>query len=269
MAFASADQAKQAITAGRAQRWIFDKAGTNIPEAAGQIVTFANEAGTPGAMADPSTYANCTSLDGTMTFTNVSPGNRYLVGGSLTATQDGTIIIYDRLGHIGAISLASTGNKTVSSSALPRSMSTNDLANVEAWLELTTATTTTAPIVSMNSYTNEAGTAARAGGSLTFPATATNVRWMGKLPLQAGDKGVQAVSTINVATAASAGVANVVLLRQIAQVGVYANVATPFAPDHIDDMPRVYDGSSLCIMFMASSAAALNIRGRLVFAYDA
>lgn len=242
------------------------KIGTNTPEAAGQWVTFQNEAGSPGAMADPSTYANCTSLAGTMTFSNVSPANRYLTGCSLISSQLGTLMVYDRLGHIGAVSLASTGNKTISSSALPRSMSTNDLLNVECWVELTTATTVTAPIISMNSYTDETGSSGAAGGSLTFPATATNVRWMGKLPLAAGDKAVQAVSTINVATAASAGVANVLLMRPIAYIPLLANVATVM---EIDARPRVYDGSSLCLAFFASAASALSLWGRLEFTYDA
>lgn len=268
MALGSLTAVREARAAGRKQDWIISKIGTNVPEAAGQWVTFANEAGSPGAMADPTTYANCTSLNGTMTFTDVSPANRYLTGCALwtTSTLPVTLMVYDRLGHIGSISLASTGNKTVSSSALPRSMSTNDLLNVEAWLELTTATTTTAPVVSMNSYTNEGGTGGRAGGSLTFPATATNVRWMGRLPMQAGDQAVQAVSTINVATAASAGVANVLLIRPIAFIPLLPNVVTVMP---IDDRPRVYDGSSLCLAVLAGSAAALSIGGRLEFTYDA
>lgn len=266
MAFASRDQIRQARTNGQKQDWVLTKAGVNVPEAAGNWVTFANEAGTPGAMADPTTYANCTSLAGTMTFTNVSPANRYLTGCSLMATANCTLMVYDRLGHIGAISLASTGNKTVTSSALPRSMATNDLLNVECWVELTTATTTTAPIISLNSYTNEAGTnGPQAGGSLTFPATATNVRWMGKLPLQAGDKAVQAISTINVATAGATGVANVILLRPLAFIPLIANVATVM---DIETLPRVYDGSSLCVAVMATAAAALSLHGSLEFTYD-
>lgn len=270
MALGSLTAVREARAAGRTQDWDIMKIGTNTPEAAGQWVTFANEIGSPGVMADPTTYANCEDLAGTMLFTDKSPANRYLTGCSLMSTQNGTLMVYDRLGHIGSVSLASTGNKTISSSALPRSMSTNDLLNVECWLELTTATTTTAAVVRMNSYTDEAGNSGQdAGlttGILTLPATATNVRWMGKLPLLAGDKAVQAVSTLNVSTAASAGVANVMLMRPIAYIPLLANVATVM---EIDGRPRVYDGSSLCLAFFASAASALSLWGRLEFTYDA
>lgn len=266
MAFASRDQIRQAITAGRVQRWHFAKDGTATPTAVGTFASLAAASGVPGAMADPTTYANTTDFAGSMLNTNVSPGNRYLTNATVFASQNGGLLVYDRLGHIGGISLASTGNKTVSSSALPRSMGTNDLNNVECWVEVTTATATTAVVMSMNSYTNQAGTAARAGGTITFPATATIARYMAKLPLQAGDKGVQAVSTLDVATAASAGVCNVILLRPLAYIPVVANIPTVM---DIDELPRVYDGSSVCLAFMCSAASSVDVGGCLTFAYDA
>ena len=270
MAFASRDQIRQAITAGRVQRWHFMKDGeaTNeTPEAAGSWVSYYLAVGTPGAGAAPAAYANLTDFAGSMNNTNVSPGNRYLSDAVVCSSQTGTLMVYDRLGHIGAISLASTGNKTVSSSALPRSMGTNDLCNVEAWVEVDVATATTAVVLSMNSYTNQAGTAARAGGSITFPATATNVGYMAKLPLQAGDKGVQAVSTINVATAASAGECNVVLLRPLAYIPIaVANVATPI---ELTQLPRVYDGSSLFLAFLATGTSVADLWGEFTMPYDA
>lgn len=266
MAVMSRDQILAHIAAGRFQAWNFMKDGsTHTPEAAGNWYSPSVDPGSPGAMTDPTTYANCTNLAGSIFHTNVSPAKRYLWRVDATATQNGTLMLYDRLGHIGSISLASTGNKTVSSSALPRSMDTADLANVECWVEITTATTTTAPIISMNSYTNEAGTTLRAGGNLTFPSTATNTRWLGKLPLQAGDKGVQAVSTINVGTAASAGVCNVMLIRPLAFIPIIANIVTPM---ELSDLPRVYDGSSIMMAFLATSTSAVDIWGRTVCVYD-
>jgi hypothetical protein len=270
MAFASRDAIRAAITAGRVQRWHFAKDGgaTNeTPNAAGCWVSYYLAAGTPGAAAAPSTYANLTDFSGSMSFTNVSPGNRYLTDAVVCSTQTGTLMVYDRLGHIGAISLASTGNKTVSSSALPRSMGTNDLNNVECWVEVDVATTVTAVVLDMNSYTNQAGTAARDGAAITFPATATNIGYMAKLPLQAGDKGVQAVSTINVNTAASAGECNVVLLRPLAYIPIAtANVATRL---ELTQLPRVYDGSSLFFAFLSTGTGVADFWGELTFAYDA
>lgn len=267
MGFTSRDSILARKAAGYYQRWNILKKGAQTPEAAGNWVSLWTDPGSPGAAANPTTYENCTDFAGSIFNNNVSPGKRYLTDLALTATQNGTIMLYDRLGHIGAITLSGTGNKTVSSSALPRSMETVDAKNVEAWVEVTTATTTTAPIISMNSYTDDyTNGAGRAGGWLTFPSTATNQGWMSKLPMQAGDIAVTAVSTINVATAASAGACNVVLLRPLAFVPVIANIATVF--DLLPNLPRVYDGSSIGIAFMASAASTLDIWGTVEFTYD-
>lgn len=269
MAFASRDQIRQAITAGRVQRWHPMKLGSATPVAAGNWVTFYLDAGSPGAAANPTTYANCTDLSGSVNFTNVSPGNRYLTDVSLLASQDCTIMIYDRLGHIGAIDVWNgTADRTVTSSALPRSMGTNDLNNVECWVEVTTATDGFAPVIDLKSYTNQAGTAARAGTSITFPAAATNVGWMSKLPLQAGDKGVQAIASLGVSTAAdTAGVVNVILLRPLFSIACKAN---ELATREVTTLPRVYDGSSICFAALATGTTAINILGgELTFAYDA
>ena len=271
MAFASRDQIRQAITAGRVQRWHFMKDGgvTNeTPQAAGSWVSYYLAVGSPGAATAPTTYANCTDLAGSVFFTNVSPGNRYLTDVTVCATVPGTLMVYDRLGHIGDVVLDSTGNKTVTSSALPRSMGTNDLCNVEAWMEVSEATDTTAPVVSLNSYTNEAGTAARAGGTVTFPSATTGLGWMAKLPMQAGDKGIQAISTLNVATdSGSVGEVTVMLMRPLAYIPVAtANVATRL---ELTQLPRVYDGSSICFAWLATSTTVVDFWGELTFAYDA
>lgn len=257
MALMTRDQVLARIAAGNFQRWVATKIGGVTPEAAGAWATTYTDVGSPGAAANPTTWANCTGLAGTVNFTNVSPSKRYLWSVDALATADCTLMIYDRLGHIGNISLASTGNKTISSSALPRSMDAVDLNNIEAWLELTTQTSTTAPVLSMNSYTNQNGDTLRAGGSVTFPSTVTNVGWMTPLPVQAGDKAVQACSTINVSIAAAAGVANFLFLRPLAFIPCKANIVTPI---ELPQLPRVYDGSSICFALLATAAAAVNLR---------
>ena len=264
MAFASRDQIRQAITAGRVQRWHFSKDGTEVP-AVGTFTSLAAASGSPGAMADPTTYANTTDFAGSIFHTNVSPGNRYLTECTAVASQNGGLFVYDRLGHIGAVDITTVASDAINSSALPRSMGTNDLNNVEAWLEVTTATNG-AITLAMTSYTNQAGTAARAGGSITIPSGAA-VRYMAKFPLQAGDKAVQSLQTIAVsAEAATTGVINVILLRPLAFIPVVANVPTVM---DINDLPRVYDGSSVCLAFLCSTAAAVDVFGSLTFAYDA
>lgn len=277
MGFASIDAMVKAYTAGRKQEWTFFKDGqaTNeTPEAAGNWVSYYLATGSPGAGTAPATsWADFDNGSGSMVFTDVSPQKRYVYGVECQSTVDGTLLIYDRLGHINlnANALVSTGNKTITA-VLPARYSgadTEDLHNIEAWIEVTEATATTTTALSMNSYTNTAGTTTRAGGTLTFPATATNIGWSSPLPLQAGDKGVQAIATINVSVASTtSGECNILLARPIARVGVRANVATLVTVQ--DGLPprRIYDDSSLCFMWFASSTTVVDFLGSLITVYD-
>lgn len=270
MAVMSRDQVLAHIAAGRHQTFNFAKIGTATPEAVGAWTTAYLDTGTPGAATAPTTtWANATDLAGSVFHTNVSPQKRYLWSVVAGATQNGTLFIYDRLGHIQLAvgALAAAGNKTITTSALPRSMDSNDLANVEAWFEVTTATATAAPSVTMNSYTNEAGSSGRAGAAMPLPAAVTNVGWMGKLPLQAGDKGIQAISTVSVTTGGcTAGTGNVFLARPLAYIPIQANISTIV---ELPDLPRVYDGSSIFFAFLpATSAAVFNVWGKTVCVYD-
>jgi hypothetical protein len=182
------------------------------------------------------------------------------------ATQNCTLMLYDRLCSVSGISVASTGNKTINSGALPR-YSAADAVNVQCWLEVTTATTTTAPVVSLNQYTNEGGTTGRAGATITFPAAATVVgSIIGPLPLQAGDLGIRSVEVgLNVATAASAGVVSVTLLRPLALLPLIANVWNEVdLVLQLNQMMRVYDGHNLALAALHTVTTATNYWFRIV-----
>lgn len=277
MGFASIDAMVKALSNGRKQEWRFAKngaAGVETPEAAGNAVSYYLAAGSPGAGTAPTTsWASFTSGSGSVFFTDVASNKRYLYGVEACATQNCTLIAYDRLGHknFNANALASTGDKTVTAT-LPSRMSTaetEDLHNVEAWIEVTEATATSAPVVSLNSYTNTDGTSGRAGGTLTFPAVATDVGWMAPFPLQAGDKGVQAINTFNVATASTGqGECNVVMLRPLFSIPLIANILTMLTVKDGLVPRRIYDGSSICFMIVATGTSVANIWGSIITAYD-
>lgn len=255
------------IGAGQLYERTFQKLST-APEAAGVWHSFWLANGSPGAGAAPSGTPGTVYDDtaGSVFLPDQASGLKRLVTFGATANQACSLMLYDRLVAVSGLSLASTGNKTVSSSALTRY---TDGIGVQAWLEVTTATTVTAPIVDMNSYTNTTPTGSRDGAPITFPAVATNVDAMiGPLPLQSGDVGVTAVSTINVNTAATAGVANLVLLRPIAYLNLPANVwVERDLVRQFPAMPQIYDGASLALMALASGTTAINVNGLLRVAY--
>lgn len=278
MGFASPDAAYKALTNGRKQEWRFVKDGqaaSETPEAAGNWVSFWLAPGSPGAGSAPgAAWADCDNASGSIVFTDVSPQKRYLYGVELCATVTGVLMIYDRLGHINfaANSLVSTGDKTVTATLADRyaGADAEDLHNIEAWIEVTEVTATTTTVLSMDSYTNSAGTSGRAGSSVTFPATATNVGWMSPLYLQAGDKGVQAIDTVNVSVASTTtGEFNVVLVRPIAFIPVAtANIMTMITVKDGLIPTRIYDDSSLAFAWLATSTTVPDFWGRIVTAYD-
>ena len=142
--------------------------------------------------------------------------------------------------------------------------------DVQAWAEVTTASTTTVGVMNLSSYTNQSGTAARAGGNISWPAAATVVGTMiGPFPLQAGDTGVRSIETgITIGTANTAGVFNALLIKPLAYLPLLANQWNERdLVLQMTSLPQVFDAASLAIAVLATSATALNLWGNLKLAY--
>lgn len=224
------------------------------PEAASVWHSCWRENGLPGAGADPATTPGTAYDDtaGSVFFPDQGSDYKYLANVWASASITCNLMIYDRLVGVSGLSTTSTGNKTVSSAALPRY--TNGIG-VQCWLEVTTATTTTAPIITLNSYTDTDDNAGQTGAAVTFPATATNVNTFVQLSLASGDVGLKAVSTINVGTASSAGVVNLVLLKPLVYIPLPSNYGA--LVDYITGFPpplRIYDGATLGFAILAGAA---------------
>lgn len=255
---------------GKVYDRIFSKRST-APEAAGVLHSLWDAIGQPGDGGNPATTPGTAFDDesGSITFPDQGSDQKHLVSIGAVASQTCTLIVADRLVGVSGISVASTGNKTINSVALPRYSGT-DAALVECYLEVTTATTTTAPVVNLNSYTNEAGTTGRSGGNVTFPAAATNVDTLiGPMPLQAGDKGIRSIEVgLNVGTAAAAGVVNVLLVRRLCAIPLIANLWNERdLVLQLASIPRIFDGASLMLFFQSTGTTANVIIGGLKVAY--
>ena len=133
---------------------------------------------------------------GSLTFVNnIAPLKRHIlsmgcnmapVGAPPTVNLASTLMLYDRLWCQG-ISLVS-GTNVCGPSGLPPRYS-ND-KGLQAWVEVTTQTATTAPIIKLSGYTNQDGVSNQVGTNLTFPIAVTTVGYAAPLPLATGDTGV-------------------------------------------------------------------------------
>lgn len=243
--------------------------------------------GAPGAESEPATTPGTVHSQEGIFFPSTGSVKKFLRRWQATIDHDSNVFLYDRLWSCSGVSLTSTGDKTINSSALTRY---TDGANVEVLLEVT-STINGNVTLSVSDYTNEAGTTSRAGASYSISSSANaRARAIHRIGnLAAGDRGVRAIAKINVsATAASTGDCNIVLAKRIAQMqvrGVVGGTVSGYAykthrkasrqycyngrthsPGRFE---QIYDGASL--MFVARLILPntnRNIRGVLEVSLD-
>ncbi len=261
------DMISEMTTNGKSLDWSFMKVGSAM-QGAGNWHRLWIASGSPGVGTEPATTpgAALTNDAASMNWANQSPDLKSLVTFGAVATQNCTLMLYDRLSAVGGLSSASTGAKTVNSAAIGRYTSG---VGTQAWVEVTTASTTTQAVMAMNQYTSDV-TTGRAGGNINWPAAATVKDCMiGPLPLQAGDKGVKSVEVgVNIVTANTAGVFNLVILKPLAYLPLIANQWNERdLVLQLASMPNIADGASLGLAILASSATAATVWGRVGVAY--
>jgi hypothetical protein len=250
--FATEADLKAALDAGNVFYDSFSK------DAGGGLTTLAtvgwwDEPTRPAAGATPATTpgTSYSNTAGGIVYPDLSPVRKFVVSFGVKQNvgnvNNGAVYLWDRLVAVSGIAMSSTGDKTINSTALPRY---TDGVGVQVWLEVTTAGTTTAPVCSMSSYTDQDGNTGQAGGSITFPAIAlSNAHLVGPMPLAAGDTGVRSVETINVSVAGGgSGVVNVVLVKPLLSIGIaQAQAFERLSPRPFYPPIRVYDGATLML----------------------
>lgn len=262
------------ISNKRDERW-FTKVAPAAAEAAGVWQSLWKGVGNPGAGSDPAATPGTiydsdatAQVAGSVWFPDRSPDLRFLTAFGAVASQACTLMLYDRLAGVSGISLATTGAKTVNSGALTRYSGTAADDN-EVWLEVTTATTTTAPIVNLSSYTSADGSTAQTGGNITFPAAATDLHSIIKMPLSATKNGVRSVEAgLNVGTAGATGVVNVLITKPLALLPLAANTYNEISfLDDILSLPPIYDNATLGLAILATVTTAVTVSGKITCAY--
>lgn len=153
------------------------------------------------------------------------------------------MVLYDMLYKAGAYATNATTTVTAPPSFASRIPIVNGtpMYNTELWLEAATAIT---GVLTMNiTYTNQSGVAGRTTGVITT-ASFNLINRLYRMPLQAGDTGVQSIQSVTRA-GATAGSCNVLILRPLAEAGIL--VAGGSQNDNLVDtgMPQVFPGSAL------------------------
>lgn len=198
------------------------------------------DGGNPGSGVAPTTAAVPTSATrGAVAFTNASGGREKRIicasfahGPASDPSSDsiGDIILYDRLLHCGNLSGTTTGAQNVQSgSGVVLTRHTSGVGN-EIWMEVYGTAIGNTPQTVTCSYTNQAGTSGHTTQAVPVAAVAAtgaikNILEVCRLPLQAGDTGVQSVETLTLSgSTGSAGVFGVTIANRIAEIQIHDGV---------------------------------------------
>jgi hypothetical protein len=216
---------------------------------AGRPATLWRYDGHPGAGAIPGAVSVPTNAtQGALPFT--SPGGSresWMIQNWATGLVGGTLLMYDRLLHIGGLSAVTTSH-TIGGTLTRNTTGQGNFAMAEIY----TAIGATARTITM-SYTNQAGTDSRTSTAVAIGSTgfleATRAIL---LPLQATDTGIRAVASATLSgTTGTAGSWGFVVGRPIAYIGIGAPGAAGWR-DYITGLPglpKIDAGACLSLLW--------------------
>lgn len=209
----------------------------------------------PGAVSVPDN-----TTDGGLKQTN--PGGsreKWLTQVWATGLVGGTLILYDRLLHIGGLSGTATAGQNVGGTL---TRYTDGIGNI-AFIEVNTIIGTTATTVVMN-YTNQSSAGA------TGPAVAiggTGFREVTRaifLPLAAGDTGIMGVTDIDLtASTTTVGNIGVVVAHPLAYIGIGTSGAAGWR-DFVTGLPgirKIETDACLALLWIPTTTTAPEIFG--------
>lgn len=191
----------------------------------------------------------------------------YLTRWQGQASVAGAIRLVDRLFHVGSIALNALATTTLTARpGFASRVSVNGgsarYIGTELWIEINAAVSATATTVSVT-YTNQSGVTGRATGASASLSGFITGRMI-KLPLQAGDSGVQAIEAVVVGgVVATSGTVNILILRPLLTV----NTRVANAGWSLDlagcGMAEVFTDSCLMLMCAADGTTSPTISSQL------
>lgn len=209
--------------------------GTNYTKATGKWFSlWLADGGQPGCGVAPTTAAVPNkSTRGAPAFANASGGReKRLLCAAVCAPSTNpssgpfldTLILFDRLFHIGNLdATVTTAQNVQSGSGVTIDRHTNGDGN-EIWLEVYATALGGTGTTATCSYTNQNGTAGRTTQAIRVGGSSTGIASIGEVcrfPLQAGDTGVQSVETCTLAASTtSAGVWGITIVNRICSVAI-------------------------------------------------
>lgn len=223
-------------------------------------------AGNPGAATANAAGINGAAVSagvGGIPRTNPGAGNSYLARLGVQASTAGSLWLIDRLWNNSGLVVTSTGAQAIAAAALPSRDGAGGTtgANVMAAIEWSATGGAGVPTVTLT-YTDQDG---NAGATGTFTAVASPpVGTFELFTLAAGDTGVRAPSSFIQSATRTSGTMHLVLFRVLAQIEVTAANIGNAIDALTSGMPRIYDSSTLQLVWFPSVTTATTFIGQYI-----
>lgn len=218
-----------------------------------------------GAPVPTTVAAPDNTTDGGLKQTDPGGGRQlWLVGANASCAVLGTLILYDRLLHIGGLSGTSTSAQTVGGT-LGRYTGAESAGN-QIWVEINTAIGATGTTITA-SYTDQDGNTGSTSVAANIGSTGLNeAQRIIPLPLAQGDTGVEAVASVTLtATTGTAGNFGVVVARPLAfiEIGVAgAGAIRSFLTDRPGPV-EIKTDACLALAWLANGTTAPRLMGQI------
>jgi hypothetical protein len=172
---------------------------------------------------------------------------------AIAGNANSRCLIYDRLFHCGSYAYNSGTTTLASQPSFSSRVPNGDYSSLELWIEAATtmAGTQILPVVT---YTDQDGNAGHTTPApIAVAGSAMPIGRCYRLPLQAGDTGLQKIESVNVGqTGMTGGTVNYFILRPLFYL---RNDNTPYGLD-VTLMPRIYPDSALATLAIYDSTVS-------------
>jgi hypothetical protein len=187
---------------------------------------------------------------------------KWLAGAAASANSAGTLILYDRLLHIGGFSGTAASAQTVGGTI---TRNTGGLGN-EIWIEINTQIGATGTTITA-SYTDQDGNAGRTTPTMTFGSTGfREAERVMRFALATGNRGVRAVASVTpAATTGTAGDYGVVIARPLLSLSIGAAGTGAIRSFMDGSMIEIETGACLAWAWIANTTTVPTITASAFF----
>jgi hypothetical protein len=206
-----------------------------------------------------------TSSANQITFVNALSGYKYLAALTVTTGVPGVLLLCDRLWHNGGVPLMNQYNAITSTLTSPSQIPARDINGSNNGVGVLAGNVTLG-------YTNQSGTTGRSATTIITPTVRPRVGTFYPFGLQAGDTGIQKVTSITMPASWSGGFdptltgeAAIVLYRVLAAIDIPMAGVREKMDAVVSGFPRLFDNTVPFLIFIPQTTTSAYLNGSITY----